>query len=376
MEIRVSVTELSKALTLLQSVVQRKNTLPILSNILLQANVRNGAGELVLTTTDLEVGLRMVRPCEVLRPGEITVSAKALFDIVKMLPGPEVAISMSPQQHVNLKSGRTVARLVALPAEDFPQLPSTEGIRFQELEAASFIDMLQKTIFCASADDTRHNLTGVFFEPQRQAPNRLMLIATDGHRLSRIERVFENANFETWDDITLPRKGLTEVLRVLDTQENLKTFELGFSSTQAIFRCGNTLLTMRLIDSRFPDYNQVIPKVSDKILCSSRVDLLTSLRRVSVLANDKSQSLKLSIQRGGLTVSCANPEAGEVSDDVSVDYTGPDMEIAFNARYVVEAISALQEPNLILKLTDGFSPVIVCGTTGEEHICVVMPMRA
>jgi DNA polymerase-3 subunit beta len=378
MEIRVSVAELTKALTMMQGVVQRKNTMPILSNVLMETEITSeGNGNLILSVTDLDIGMKLTRPCEVIEPGAITVSARALLDIVKMLPGPDVTLKGLPNQHLNIKSARTNARLLALAPEEFPKLPDISGTQFFPIEVAQFSEMVHKTLYSTSMDENRYNLTGVYFEPQKENPNTVVLVSTDGHRLSRIEATLGENKFDMQQPVILPRKGLTEMLRLLESVQpsDKSTFLFGFSANQAIVCTENTVLTMRVIDGKFPDYQQVIPKLSDKIMRASRADFLTSLRRVSVLASDKTQSVKLMSRQGELTVSCVNPDAGEVSDDVPIEYNGPDIEIGFNAKYIIDALSSLSDTNIMMKFTDPLSPALLIGINEGSHLCVVMPMR-
>jgi DNA polymerase-3 subunit beta len=374
MEIRIAVNELSRALTMLQGVVQRKNTMPILSNVLLCTSESTGVS---LSSTDLDVGMRLNKKCEVISPGDCTVSARSLLDIVKMLPGPDVTLKSLENQHLSIKSGRTSARLLALPASEFPVLPSSEALSFQEISSEIFLSMIQKTLFSTSSDDSRYNLTGVYFEPQQDDPSSVVMVSTDGHRLSRIKESFVSGNFSGFEPATLPRKGLAELVRLLDanSSENEATFRLGLSEQHAIVLLKDAYLSMRLIDGKFPDYHQVIPKLADKIMRASRHDFLLGLKRVSVLASEKSQSIKMKTRSGELTVSCVNPEAGEVTDDVAVEYNGPDIEIGFNAKYIIDALSSISDNNIMVKFTDPLSPTLITGMNDDRHQCVIMPMR-
>lgn len=373
MEIRISAYELTKALTMLQGVVQRKNSMPILSNVLLQTD---GADGVLLSSTDLDVGMRLRKNCEVVSEGASTVSARSLLDIVKMLPGPDVTLKSLENMHLSIKSGRTNARLMALSPAEFPVLPSVEGMAFQLVDSNLFLAMVQKTIYSTSNDDNRYNLTGVYFEPQAHDPASVVMVSTDGHRLSRVKENFAGGDFSGFEAVTLPRKGLIELVRLLDGMtEKDEKFKLGFSEQHAIVLHKDTYLSMRLIDGKFPDYNQVIPKLADKILRASRHDFLLGLKRVSVLASEKNQSVKMRTRSGELTVSCVNPEAGEVTDDVSVEYSGPDIEIGFNAKYIIDALSSISDNNIMVKFTDPLSPTLITGINDDSHQCVIMPMR-
>jgi DNA polymerase-3 subunit beta len=202
------------------------------------------------------------------------------------------------------------------------------------------------------------------------------MVATDGHRLVRVERTFEGAStFALKAPVILPRKGLGELRRILGEQTDDKTVDLGFKDNHAVLRRGNTLLGMRLVDGQFPDYKQVIPKLADKIVRIARQDLVDGLKRVSVLAQDRMQPVKLALTKDQLVVSCTNPDAGEISDDVPVEYAGQPIEVAFNARYLIEALQSLDDKNVLLKLIDNLSPGLLVGVDEPRHLCVVMPMR-
>jgi DNA polymerase III subunit beta len=376
MELRIPVAELSRALALAQGVVQRKNTMPILSHVMVDASAgRDGGGKLTLSATDLDVGVRTERACEVTSPGSVTIPARALADMVRELPGPDVTLKRLPNQHVEVKSGRTRARLMALSADEFPTLPAYHEASFVSLDATLLLNMVDKTVYAASQDETRYNLNGVLFEPASTDDGPLTMVATDGHRLVRIERTFEGSHkFNLKSPVILPRKGLGELRRILGEGDD-KTVELGFKDNHAVVRRGSTLLGMRLVDGQFPDYKQVIPKLSDKIVRVARQDFVDSLKRVSVLAQDRMQPVKLVLGKDQLVVTCTNPDAGEISDDVPVEYAGQSIEVAFNARYLLEALNSLEDKNVLLKLMDNLSPGLLVGVDEPRHLCVVMPMR-
>jgi DNA polymerase III subunit beta len=223
----------------------------------------------------------------------------------------------------------------------------------------------------------------VLFEPPGlgggSVDGPLTMVATDGHRLVRIERSFEGASAFARSlkaPAILPRKGLGELRRILGSDaSDEKTVELGFKENHAVVRRGATVLGMRLVDGQFPDYKQVIPKLADKIVRVARQDVVDSLKRVSVLAQDRMQPVKLTLTKDQLVVSCTNPDAGEISDDVPVEYAGQGLEVAFNARYLIEALQSLDDKNVLLKLTDNLSPGLLVGVDEPRHLCVVMPMR-
>jgi len=380
MELRIPVQDLSRALTLMQGVVQRKNTMAILANVLIDVGTDDdGAGRVTIAATDLDVGVRTTRPCEALESGTITVPARALADMVKVLPGPDVTLKRLPNNHVEVKSGRTKARLNALSPDEFPTLPTYDDVNFVKISASLFSEMVDKTVYAASTDETRYNLNGVLFDPSAGEGgdrNHLTMVSTDGHRLVRVERDFEDLSFpDEMGSVILPRKGLGEVRRLLDGDDDSDEMEIGFHQNHAVVRRGNTVLGMRLIEGTFPDYKQVIPNMADKVVRISRADIVGALRRVIVLASDKTQPVKLSLKADSLEVSCSNPDTGEINDDVAVEYSGDEVDIAFNGRYLLEALNSLSDQNILLKLIDHLSPGVVVGVDETQHLCVVMPMR-
>jgi DNA polymerase-3 subunit beta len=377
MELRISVSELAKSLSKVIGIIPKKNTNPILLNVLLEAKVTDqGQGQIVLSATDLNISIQLVKACEVITPGSVAVGVRAISDMVRVLSGPDVTLKLLDNNHLEVRCGRTKAKLVALSGEEYPPFPELSSLKPLTLHKKQFCDMVQRTVFCASGDESRYNLTGVYLEPQKDKSNQIAMIATDGHRLSKVERTFENADFSELSPMILPRKGLGELIKLLtDVDIESDDFSFAVSDNKVVVQSGTVILIMRLIDGTFPDYKQVIPSVADKIVRSSRSDILNSLKRVSVMASDKTQDARLAISGDNLTVSCTNPDAGEIKDDIPIEYNGPDIQIAFNAKYLIDAITSLNDHNLHLKITDALSPGLWVGAEDPEHLCVIMPMR-
>ena len=377
MELRIPVSELSKSLSKVLGIIPKRNTNPILNNVLLETRVTDqGQGQIVFSATDLNVSVKLISACEVLTPGAVAIGARSLADMVRVLSGPDVTLKLLDNQHVEVRCGSTKARLVALSGEEYPPFPENDTSTSFSLDKKQFCEMVQRTIFCASSDESRYNLTGVYLEPQKENKNQIAMVATDGHRLSKVDRVFADADFSTMKPVILPRKGLGELLRLLSDSENDQpAFTFAIADNKAVVQSDDVTLIMRLIDGTFPDYKQVIPNVADKIVRSSRSEILNSLKRVSVLASEKTQDARLDIAGDNLTVSCTNPDTGEIKDNVPVEYNGPDIQIAFNARYLIDAITALNDHNLHFKMTDALSPGLWVGAEDPQHLCVIMPMR-
>lgn len=369
MEIRIVVSEFSRALQLLQGVILKKHMMPILANVFLKAE----NNELCLRATDLEINIQIKLTCEIINPGIAAVSARSLLDIARSLPGPHATLSTS-DKNLFIKSIKTEARLLILPAEDFPNFPNIVDVEFNPISTDVFTEIIQKTLYATSIDENRYNLTGVYADPEKET-DAVVFVSTDGHRLSKIQIPFIKQIFNN-RSVIFPKKGLIELNKILsDFCSDNDFVELGFLNNQVVFKTNKSILIMRFIEGKFPDYNQVIPKITDKIMRATRIDFISSLKRVAVLANDKSQSVKLTLKNGELIVSCSNLDMGEICDQIPIEYSGSDMEIFFNINYLIEAINSLSDSNIIMRFTDSYSPTIITGLQEKKHLCVLMPVR-
>jgi DNA polymerase III subunit beta len=374
MELKIGVAELAKALGRSQGIVEKKSTMPILSHVLLEA--KNGT-DLVVSATDLDLAVSSDHKCEVLREGAVAVSARHLYDIVKALPEQTVTLKRAQNNYLEVRSGPSEFRIVGLPAEDFPALPKFDKVPFADVEPAALLEMIERTFFAVSTDETRYNLNGVFFEPSGET---LRLVATDGHRLSLSERPM-GASFGLKRGVILPKKGLAELKKLLgeatESGEEKPEAKLGFVENSAIFRRPGVVLVMRLIEGLFPDYKQVIPKAGEKVVRLGRGRLLETLRRISLLSTDKAHAVKLELGKGSLKVLSQNPDLGEAKEEVPVDYAGEPLKIGFNARYLMEVLGVVKSADVVLELADDLSPGVMKG--GDEadagFTAVVMPMR-
>ncbi len=375
MELKIGVAELARALGRSQGIVEKKSTMPILSHVLLEAK----KGQLVVSATDLDLAVSSEheQSVEVLKEGALAVSARHLYDIVRALPEQQVTLKRAQNNYLELRSGPSEFRIVGLPAEDFPALPRFEKVAFTDVEAAALLEMIERTSFAVSTDETRYNLNGVFFEPSAEA---LRLVATDGHRLSLSERPM-GGTFGLKRGVILPKKGLQELRKLLAEvteagEEKVET-KLGFVENSAIFRRPGVILSMRLIEGLFPDYRQVIPKAGEKVVKVGRDRLLETLRRISLLSSDKAHAVKLELVKGTLKVLSQNPDLGEAKEEVPVDYAGEPLKIGFNARYLTDVLAVVRSKDVQLELADDLSPGVLRGADEADagFTAVVMPMR-
>lgn len=364
MEFKIARAPFLEALSRLQGVVERKNTMPILSNILLDAD-QNG---LRLSATDLEVSLISLVPAQVTTQGKITVLARSLHDIVRELNQIELQISVKENDRIEIKAGRSQFNIPGLAAKEFPQLPQAVG-KSTTIPAETFQDMLEKCVFAMASDETRHNLAGIHVQAKKSGP--LRLVATDGHRLSLVEK---DLLTEAWQgvNIIIPRKGVQELRKIMGREGE---FELAIGEKTLSARKGNDTLIVRLIEGEFPDYQRVIPQDNDKFANVSKEALVGSLRRVSLLSNEKSKGVVVKLSSGHLEVSTNNPDLGEAQEEIEVDYKGESMTIGFNARYMLDALSVLRDETVVLALKSDLAPCMIKAEKDSGYLAVIMPMR-
>ncbi|MEM1023923.1 MAG: DNA polymerase III subunit beta [Myxococcota bacterium] len=370
MRITLRVPDMAKALQRVQGIVEKKTTMPILANALLEST---GDGQLRVSATDLEIGLTGVYPAEVEGEGGMTLGAKALYDIVRSLPEAEVTLEQAANQSIEVRCGKVNYRLNGLSADAFPALPRFEDVPFFPLDAKSFSEMLEKTLYAVSTDETRYNLTGVYCERTGEGQG-LRMVATDGHRLAMVERPTDVEPAMS-EGVIIPRKGLQELRKILD--EGDLPGRLGFVENSAVFEKGSLLLTMRLVDGRFPDYQQVLPKEGEltRSMKASRAAFMQALKRVSLLAPDKAQGVQLELKENVLALRANNPDMGDAVEELDVDYTGEPLKIGFNYRYLLDILNSLKADEVVLQLKDEMNPGVLHAAGADDHSAVVMPMR-
>ncbi|MBI5548100.1 MAG: DNA polymerase III subunit beta [Deltaproteobacteria bacterium] len=367
MEFRIATEELAKALHRAQGIAERKTTIPILANVLVQAK----KGGVSLTAFDLDIGLVSEHPAEVAKEGAITLSSKTLFDIVRALPDAQVTLKRTGNNAVEITSGSAHIKLLGMPAEEYPALPKEEKSNLVKAEGKALLEMIQKTTFAISTDETRYILNGLYFEPGDKGTVRA--VATDGHRLSLVERAMEG-DFKLTKGVILPRKGLLELRRLLEEAPEAECF-LGFGDSSAVFKKSGLSMFMRLIDGQFPDYKEVIPKEPEKVLTLGRQALLDTLKRISLLSEEKSHAVRVELADDRLRISSQNTDLGEAHEDVPVPYKGKKVEVGFNARYLVDVLTVMDTDEVALEIVDEQSPGVLRPAGDKSYTAVIMPMR-
>lgn len=372
MQFTVEKTTLLNALAKVQSVVERRNTLPILANVLLDTE----GGELELTATDLEVGLRGAYPAQVKKAGRITLHARKLFDIVREMPEGPITLKLKDGGWAEVSGGKARFSLVGLDAEKFPPLPIPEDLRAFKIPGAALAELIDRTAFCASTDEGRVNLNGCLLEKaDSKGDPCLRMVATDGHRLALADYVVpqEKGGVAFEGRVLIPRKGVQEIRKLVEDAEG--EIELGFSDTSCVATKGGQTLVVRLIDKEFPDYNQVIPDECTREIEVNADALRQGLRRVSVLSSDKSKAVKFRFEGETLTLSSTNTDMEEGVEEIAVNYGGAELLIGFNAKYMLEFLGAVGDDHVTLELNDELSPGIARPMANPHFLYVVMPMR-
>src|SRR3989454_7787044 len=370
MEVTVRREDLLRGLHLVQGVVERRNTLPILANVLIEP----AAEGIALTATDMEVGLRGLITAQVKKKGTVTLNARKLYEITREVTAEEVVLKSVQAGWVEVLAGRSKFKIVSLDAKDFPQLPlgtdAPEGTTIS-IAVGTLREMIDRTLFAVSSDETRFNLSGVFVGNEDDGV--LRMVATDGHRLAMIDRRLPNARLER--GAIMPRKGLVEARKLLDEAEDPEvTMVVSPKDVRLILR--SVSFFMRLVEGEFPDYRQVIPGAARVQARANRDDLLSALRRISLLASERSHGVKLHLERGKLELAASNPHQGEGSEEGDGPYTGDPLTIGFNARYLIDVLTVHAEGDVIeLGFTDEVGPGVVRGSQDPDYTYVVMPMR-
>jgi DNA polymerase III subunit beta len=369
MELVARKADLVRELQFFQQIVERKNTIPILANVLIESN----GNELTLLATDLEVALRSRCEAAVDKAGAITLPAKKLYEVVRALPEADVRLETEKGgTGVRVSAERFESRMPTLPREDFPSLPEPGGAAQSAIKAKVLREMVAKTQFAITGEDTRYYLNGALFVLRADS---MTLVATDGHRLALVNATREPA-VKGADEIKaiLPRKTLSELSRLL-TDDIDVTYERG--ENHLFFEIGPRLLISRMIDGQFPAYEKVIPKGNDKRIEFERDRLTSAVRRVSILSNERSRAVKFVIDKGKVEVTSSSPEFGEAREPLTVDFDGPPLTICFNAQYVQDFLNVVESDVVALELKDEVSQAVMkpVGVEGYDYTYVIMPMR-
>jgi DNA polymerase-3 subunit beta len=369
MEFTVQKADLLREMSRIQGIVERRNTIPILANVLL----RSGGAQLDLRATDLEVGLRTSCPAEVRTPGAITLSAKKLFEITRALPDAPILFQEQANHWVALSCAESRFRMVGLPPEDFPTLVEAsfeEGVR---LPAAAVRGMIERVIFATTSDDARYSLNGALLLLRK---GFVALVASDAHRLAYVSRELGINPRGAEIRVVVPRKALNEVARLCSEMADQEV-SFGQVDGHLFFRVGHCTVDGRMLEGNFPNFEKVIPKDNDKEIELAVGTFGDAMRRVSLLSDERTRPVKISLSPSKMEISSHTPEAGEASESLGIDYEGPELSVGFNARYLIDFVGAVGGERIVLSLKDEANQALLRprDAEGQDYRYVVMPMR-
>jgi len=376
MNFEIDKREFIKGLGLMQSVAGRKTTLPILSHILLEWE----KNALYLTGTDLETGICEELIAKINQKGKASVSANKLYEIVKELPEETIHIQKKDNQWITLQCGKSIFNLAGLDPEEFPSLPTYQEENFSTVSARLIREMIEKTAFAASNEESRYHLNGVLFAQSKQGGKEILrMVATDGHRLSLVDRENQKISGIEEKGIIIPKKGILEIKKIIGDRDGEEEMGIYFNATHGFFKMGKSLTVIRLIDGEFPEYEQVVPKGNDKKLVMVKERMVSSLKRVSTMASERMEGVKFSLKKNSMEMSSYHQDFGDAKEEVEMVYEGPPLQVGFNARYLIEALNVIDAEEVLMELKDegrhgflrpsSFTPGI------SNQFCIIMPMR-
>jgi len=365
MEFRIQKNEFLRGLRLAQGIADRKSTMPILANVYLRTE---GKTKILLAATDLNVSVSAELAAKVEKEGALTVGARPLHDIVANLPGEDVVFKRAENNWADIKAAKVAYKLVGMPDRDFPKLPDHREVAFAKCDPAVLREMIDKTLFSVSNDETRFHLNGVFFECDGA---HARMVSTDGHRLSKVERTLTGGPALA-AGVIIPKKGLVEIKRTVESEKN--AISIAFQGSYVFIKTTDVVLAVKLIESQFPPYEQVIPKTNQKVAVIGRAALLEALKRASLMASE-TRGVRFTFEPGLLRVASDNPELGEVREEVEVDFNGEPVSVGFNPRYFTDLLTQMVSDEIRVEVAGELDPAVVKPREGDDYLGVVMPMR-
>jgi len=370
MKFIINKSDFLRPLARVQGIVEKRTTMPILSNLLMKTK----EGAIEISATDLEVSVKDITPVQSIESeGSVTVNARKLYEIIKAFPDDTIKISSNNDSKVTIKGGKSNFNVMGLPEKDFPVFPTLDEQAPHMVKVDTLKEMIDRTAFAISTDETRYNINGFLLE---KTGNKVKLVATDGHRLAVIEKEDDLGLGESARAL-LPRKGVMEVRKLLD-EDGSEKFSLAITDKNMLVSTLNTTMIVRLLDGEFPDYKRVIPEGNNKTIGADKADLLTSLKRVSILSEDRIKGVKFNFTDSKLVLSASSQEIGDATVELDINYSDSNnnsIDIAFNAIYVIDLLDSMDEDRVSIHLKDNLSPCIMRPEGSRDYTYVIMPMR-
>lgn len=372
MKFQINKEDFLKCVSATLNVAERKTTMPILSNILIKTE-KDG---LSISATDLEVEIKLQCTATIDEEGSISIPARNLYEIVKELPEETLSFKTTENNWSEIRSGKAKFKLMGMSSEEFPKIPEPKKLKTFKIGTDILKEMLRLTSYAISDDEMRYNLNGIYLEPLKDggSKNKIRMVATDGHRLSMINREVKGADgVDLKKGVIIPKKGVQELKRMVEEADG--DVEIGIEENICSAKSEDSVMRMRLIVGEFPDYKQVIPKGKGKKLVVTRDALYRTLKRMALMAGGKSKCVKFVITGNKIEFSSSNPELGEANEDLQVEFEGEKMEIGFNAKYFMDILSSVNTDRVILELENELSPGVIKLDKDKDYLNVIMPMR-
>jgi DNA polymerase-3 subunit beta len=370
MEIKIDREELHKAISKVQSIIEKRSNMPILSMILVSAE----GAEISISATDLEISLQQKIPAQVVKPGSITISGRKLFEILKESKSPLIQIKAKENNWVFLSDEQAKFNLASLSADEYPTFAEPEGVDMLEMESSTLREMINKTIYAVTLEEAGFKLSGIFTEKVVQEGKPLLrMVSTDGHRLSLIDKEVKDIEKIRLDaGVMIPKKGMAELGKL--AAEGGSLF-LGFRQNNCVAKKEKSLIVVRLLETKFPDYHAVIPNKAKAILTVDREVLLDGMKKMSILATETYRGVKVVLERGYMELESINPDLGDAQVRLQVDFKGERLETGFNSRYFIDALQSMDSEKVELGFIDNSSPCIIKGGDDPGFLGLIMPMR-
>jgi DNA polymerase-3 subunit beta len=352
-------------------IVEKKTTMPIMSNLL----IRTQGNRIMIIATDREIGLVADYEAEIIREGDITLSARKLHEMVREIRGEMIHVAKDERNMVVLTCKKEMYRIPGIPADDYPVVATQEELPMHKIKGSMLREMIRKTAFAMSTDEMRKNLNGVFLETEHSGGNLLIrMVATDGHRLAMMKMEIGEEDFLIMEKgVIIPRKGLGEIRRLVEDVPG--DVFIGIRQGMCIVKTDHVLLKVSLVDGEYPDYKRVIPAEKGIVVGVEKEKLLHSLRRMSVISSERYNGVILTLSNGRVVLNSTNPDVGEANDEIEVSYEGEERSVGYNVTYLADAIEVIDEERVELEIGVAMKPAVIRAVGNENYFCIVMPLK-
>lgn len=370
MEIKMNKEELFRSVSKVQSVIEKRSNMPILSMIL----ISTVDSSITISATDLEISMQQTIPAEIIESGSITISGRKLFEILKESKRDMIYIKERENNWVYISDDKAQFNLACLPAEEYPVFIEPEGVFTVEIEGTVLDEMIGKTIYSVTMEEAGFKLSGVFTEKvAKQGKTLLRMVSTDGHRLSLIDKSLENIeDLDMNNGVMIPKKGMLELSKLASEGEKVS---IGFKQNNCIAKKGNSLIVIRLLESKFPDYNSVIPNEVKYSVRVKREEILDGMKKMVILSNESYRGVKISLENNNMELVSINPDLGDARDNIEIEFRDERLEMGFNSRYFIDVLQSMDSEEVVLGFIDNSSPCLITGENDKGFLGLVMPMR-